>query len=180
MTGPDQATVRPEEEQRRPGLDEVCRTQASWLARFFRRQLGNREDAQDLTQETMLRYIRAAPATAAAPPQAYLHRIAVNLLRDRFKSSDTKMTRSTRPLIEGLDQADDFDQHRTLAGREELEQWQAILDRLPARTLEIFLFSRIDNCTYKEIATKLGMTVPNVRRHMIKAIAHVERHRRQR
>ena len=161
-------------------FDTVYRTEAPRLLRFFRRQLRSPEDAQDLAQETMLRFLRVAPSTQVATPQAYLRRIAINLLRDRIASSATKLERSAMPLLEGLDRETDFDQHRILAGRQELAEWELILAKLKPRTLEIFLLSRIDGYTYGDIADHLGMTIWNVKRHMIKAIAHVERHRGRR
>jgi RNA polymerase sigma-70 factor (ECF subfamily) len=161
-------------------FDAIYRTEAPWLVRFFRRQLGNPDDAQDLAQETMLRFIRTEPVSNIATPQAYLRRIATNLLRDRFGSGAMRLARASTPLIEGLDFETEFDQHRVLAGREELAVWEQILARLKPQTLEIFLLSRIDGYTYQQIADRLGMTVWNVKKHMMKAIAHVERHRRQR
>ncbi|WP_454883003.1 RNA polymerase sigma factor [Sphingomonas oryzagri] len=159
-------------------LGHIYRDEAPWLVRFFRRQLGNTEDAQDMTQETMLRYMRAPPTTRITTPQAYLRRIATNLLRNRFEHSSTKLAQHSVPLLEGLDIHTDFDQHRELASREELAEWEAILKQLSPRTLEVFLLSRVDGFTYKEIAGRLGITTFGVNKHMVKAIAHIDRSRR--
>lgn len=163
-----------------PDFAEVYRAEAPWLVRFFRRQLGSTDDAEDLAQETMLRFIRVVPATEALSPQAYLRRIARNLLHDRFKSAATRFGRMTVPLLAEIDPAGDADQHQELAGRQELQEWERILSKLKPRTLEVFLLSRVDNYSYRDIAAELDMTVSNVKRHMVKAIAHVDRHRRAR
>jgi RNA polymerase sigma factor (sigma-70 family) len=155
----------------------IYRSEAPWLVRFFRRRLGNAEDAQDMTQETMIRFLRAAPASGIETPQAYLRRIAANLLRDRFAHSSNRLAERTSPLIEGLDTPDTFDQHRNIASRQELNAWEAILEQLKPNTLEIFLLSRVDGYSYQEIASRLGITTRIVKRHMQKAIAHVARHR---
>jgi RNA polymerase sigma-70 factor (ECF subfamily) len=130
-----------------------------------------------MTQETMLRYMRAAPAAGVITPQAYLRRIA-RTLRDRSEHSATKLTQASRPLLEGLDLPGPDDQHRELAGRQELAKWEEILAQLNPRTLEVFLLSRFDGYTYKEIATRLGMSTFSVNKHMVKAIAHIDRNRR--
>lgn len=158
-------------------FNTIYRSEKTWLVRFFRRQLGNHADAQDMTQETMIRYLRASPAASVSTPQAYLRRIAVNLLRDRFAHGSTRLAAQSAPLIEGLDTQDDFDQHQITVGREELNAWEAILEELNPTTLEIFLLSRVDDLSYQEIAGRLGMTLRSVKRHMQKAIAHVARHR---
>jgi RNA polymerase sigma factor (sigma-70 family) len=160
------------------GLEAVYRVEAPWLIRFFSRRLRNVEDAQDLAHEAVLRFIRITPSTSISTQQNYLRRIATNLLRDRYKSGAERFAHESVPLIEGLDFATDFDQHRVLSGREELLEWEQILSRLKPKTLEIFLLSRIDGLTYSEIAAQVGMTVWNVKKHMSRAIAHVERHRR--
>jgi RNA polymerase sigma-70 factor (ECF subfamily) len=174
------ASVRGGRTEAEDRFDALYRVEGPWLVRFFRRRLGNVEDAHDLTHETMLRFMRTAPSANIAIQQHYLRRIATNLLRDRSKSADTRFTKRSVPLIEGLDQENDFDQHRALAGRQELLEWEAILARLKPLTLEIFLLSRLDGHTYSDIATRLNMTVWNVKRHMTTAIAHVERNRRLR
>lgn len=158
-------------------LSDLYRDEAPRLLRFFRRRLGRTEDAQDLTQETLLRYLRIGPTDWIDTPRAYLTRIATNLLRDRADLGATKLSQATLPLIEGIDQRDASDPYREIAARQELREWLAILDQLKPRTLEIFLLSRVDGFTYKEIASRLGMTVWNVKKHMMKAIAHIDRYR---
>lgn len=118
--------------------------------------------------------------TQVTTPQAYLQRIATNLLRDRAERASTRLSEVSVPLMEGLDHPTEYDQHRELEGRQELAHYTAILRELKPRTLEIFLLSRVDGFTYKEIAVKVGMSVWGVKRQMLKAIAHLDQHRRNR
>jgi RNA polymerase sigma-70 factor (ECF subfamily) len=167
------ADAEPDEQD----FTRIYRSEAPWLVRFFRNRLGNVEDAKDLTQEAMLRYFRAAPATTIGTPQAYLRRIATNLLRDRFDLGSAKLAAKSGPLLEGLDIAADIDIHREVASREELAQWHAILSQLPPRTLEIFLLNRVDGLKYREVAERLGISFSAVNKHMVRAIAHIDRMR---
>lgn len=158
-------------------LAQIARSEAPGLLRFLRRQRVELEDAQDLAQEAMLRFVRVAPSTRIATPGAYLRQIASNLLRNHLQHSSSKLAAVSVPLIEGLDVEDQTDQHHALATREELAHWQQILSELKPRTLEIFLLSRVDRFTYREIADRFGMTIWNVERHVRKAIAHIDRNR---
>jgi RNA polymerase sigma-70 factor (ECF subfamily) len=158
-------------------LEALYRAEAPWLIRFFARELRNITDAQDLAHETMLRFIRNGSATDLRSSQAYLRRIATNLMRDRVASGPARLARLTSPLIAGLDQEVGIDQHQIVAGRQELAHWETILSKLKPRTLEIFLLGRVDGLTYNQIATTLDMTIWNVKRHMLIAIRHVARHR---
>ena len=179
MAVPDQrpAPSGPASAEEAAELDALYRAEAPWLIRFFGRALRNSADAQDLAHETILRFIRNGSARELQSPQAYLRRIATNLLRDRVASGPVRLARLSAPLIDGLDRAVGIDQHQIVAGREELAHWEAILSKLKPRTLEIFLLGRVDGLTYNQIASALDMTIWNVKRHMLVAIRHVARHR---
>jgi len=66
---------------------------------------------------------------------------------------------------------------RSSVSNEEMENWRAILEMLRDRTREVFLLSRVDKLTYEEIAREMRMTTRSVRRHMIRAIGHLDRFR---
>ena len=159
-------------------FDAVYRSEVPSLIRFFRRRLGSYDEADDLAHEALSRYLRASPSTQIATPQAYLKRIATNLLRDRAERASTRLSELSIPLLEGLDHPTEYDQHRELEGRQELAHYTAVLRQLKPKTLEIFLLSRVDGFTYKEISGKVGMSVWGVKRQMLKAIAHIDQHRR--
>ena len=59
--------------------------------------------------------------------------------------------------------------------RELLARYEAALDGLSAKTRSIFLRHRLDGRTYPEIAKELNESVSNVEKHMMKAIAHLDR-----
>lgn len=159
---------------------DLYRDEAPALVRFFRRRIRSQEEAEDLAQETLARFLRASPMTQIQTPQAYLKRIATNLLRDRAERGSTRLAEISVPLIEGVDQPAPCDPHRELVGRQELAHFDEVLRLLKPRTLEIFLLSRVDGYTYKEIANRLGMTLFGVKWHMLKAISHIDQHRRNR
>ena len=163
-------------------LVELFHSERPWLIRLFRRKAccASHDEADDLVQETLLRFLRVSPATQVATPQAYLRRIATNLLRDRAERGSTRLAQISVPLVEGLDRPIDFDQHRELEAREELAHYDGVLRQLKPRTLEVFLLSRVDGYSYKEIAGRLGISLWSVKRDMLKAIAHIDRNRRLR
>lgn len=147
------------------------------LTRFFRGRTGQSDEAADLAQDTFLRLLRVSPA-AIRTPQAYLRRIAGNLLRDRAASAAARLARLQLPVEQGHDVADAADPHRILEARGELEHYRRVLIRLKPKTLEIFLLHRVDGLTYSEIGARLGLSEGGVKRHMVKAIAHIARARR--
>lgn len=147
------------------------------LMRFFQRRTGYAEDAADLAQDTFLRFVRVTPGTTIQTPQAYLRRIAGNLLRDRAVRASTRLERLQVPLDESFQNVSDDDPHRTLEGQQQLAHYREVLLKLKPKTLEIFLLHRLDGLTYKEIGARLSMSEGGVKRHMVKAIAHITRAR---
>jgi RNA polymerase sigma-70 factor (ECF subfamily) len=161
-------------------FDDIYRSEAPALVRFLRSKLKSQCDAEDLAHEALVRFLRAADQTQIQTPQAYLRRIATNLLIDRAERGATKITDRSVELADARELAAPDDQHRDLVGREELEHFNEVLRKLKPRTLKIFLLSRVEGYTYKQIARKLGMTVWGVKWHMLRAIEHVDRHRGER
>jgi RNA polymerase sigma-70 factor (ECF subfamily) len=56
-----------------------------------------------------------------------------------------------------------------------IERLQAIMLRMPRLTREIFMGHRLDDMPYEEIASRTGLTVRQVERHMARAILHLDR-----
>lgn len=77
-------------------------------------------------------------------------------MRRQLSSTDMRLAQSS---IESLSQDDLFDK---LLGNEILDIFRAELDKMPARTREIFLASRVEHLTYAEIAERFGISVRRV------------------
>ncbi|MEH0196313.1 RNA polymerase sigma factor [Caulobacter sp. CCNWLY153] len=155
-------------------LDALFRRQAPALLRFLSRRT-NPEEAQDLAQEAFLRLTHAAGKQALQKPEAYLGRIARNLLRDRAKSVSGRRERSHAVLEPEAHATSDGDPHLALEARQLLERHEAAVLKLKPKTREVYLRHRVDGQTYPQIAAALGIGVSAVEKHMMKAIAAVDR-----
>ena len=155
-------------------LGEFYRAHAPRLLRFFARR-GQRDEASDLVQESFTRLAdaRARRSGEIDRPEAYLSRIATNLVRNRAKVA---LRRSLAAHIP----ADDVplagnDPVAALEARDQLQRVQRALDSLAPKTRDIFLAHRLDGMSYKDIATQTGLSLKGVEWHMSKAIAHLDR-----
>jgi RNA polymerase sigma-70 factor (ECF subfamily) len=155
---------------------DLYRQEKPRLLRFFLRRLGDRAEADDLAQETLARFFKAAAGQEVMTPQAYLTRIVTNMLQDRAAHSATALARSSIPLDQQMVATDAIDAHREAAGREALARWRAILARLAPLTLEIFLLNRIEGYSYRAIATMKDLPLWAVQKHMLRAIRHITVH----
>jgi RNA polymerase sigma-70 factor (ECF subfamily) len=160
-------------------LTDLYQAHAPRLLRFFARRAG-REDADDLVQESFVRFAdaRAQQAREIDRPEAYLSRIATNLLRNRAKLA---LRRSLAGHIPAADvPLTGPDPVAALEARDQIDHLQRALMSLGPKTREIFLAHRLDGLTYKDIATQTGLSLKGVEWHMAKAIAHLDRRLRRR
>lgn len=157
----------------RARLGDLYREHSNGLVRQLARRTGCGETARELAQEAFLRFLRVSTprGSAVEQPEAYLHRISTNLLRDwgrgraRQHSSDTPHF-----ATEGH-----VDQVAVLESRDTLRRLELAIAKLKPKTRKIFLAHRLDGLSYSEIAELTGLSVKGVEKQMSKAIAKIDR-----
>lgn len=170
--GPDRETSRV---PRSSGLPMLYVKEAPRLLRYFRMATKVHQDAEDLTQQTFVRYssVPASQAEAIASPAAFLSRNAHNLLRDRARALG-------RRRVDQHVSLDDLpfsgsDPIAQLEARDMLVRMNVAIQAMKPRTRSIFLAHRIEGLSYREIAAQTGMTIKGVEKQMAKAIAIIHR-----
>ena len=155
-------------------LAELYRAESPKLVRILSRRTRSSDDAEDLVQDVFLRFARL-PKTwpPLERPQAYLRRIATNLLKDKAKS-DFRHSAALHVVADEEVQPG-LDQHGLLESRDMLRRLEAAMIRLRPRTREIFMAHRIDGMTYAEIAERTGLSVKGVEKQMSKALTQLDR-----
>ena len=156
-------------------LDALYREEFPRLLRSLARRTASCEDARDLVHEIFCRMARlgAAGSLRLERPQAYLSRIATNLLRDRAKHASRHMASSHVAADENM--LAGIDQQRLLESRDMLTRVEAAMLKLRPKTREIFMAHRIDGLSYAEIAERTGLSIKGVEKQMSKAIAQIDR-----
>ncbi|UCG32051.1 MAG: sigma-70 family RNA polymerase sigma factor [Phycisphaerales bacterium] len=145
------------------GFDVLVDAYASRVYGFCYRFTGSRTDAEDLLQEVMLRVVRRiGDYTHRGRFEAWLFRIAANLVRDRARQA------AGHPSIGPLDSCDGNDalrqapDHRQAAPdfrlrlREEVDELQVALERLPVAEREVIVLRHFSEMSFQEIAEAMG------------------------
>lgn len=152
-------------------IDQLYRGQQRRLLGLFARN-GFADDSLDLVQEAFRRLIVAVRRIGGEveSPEAYLHRIALNLAREHGRS------RAERHMMD----VDDIelaagDPVALLEARDRIDRVEALLATLKPRTREIFLMHRLDGMSYVEIAKAVGISVKGVEKQMAKALFALRR-----
>ena len=142
-------------------FEQLYRGHRGDVYRAALRELGNVQDAEDVTQAAFVDAYRAVlGGTRPEAPRAWLLTIAENVRRRRFRTS------LRRPREEPLD-AD-----AALAAEESNEQAAALLDalaQLTAEQREAFLLREIMGLSYDEIAQRTGSTISSVQMLLFRA-----------
>ena len=173
----DTAIGAPAEEQDAGplALEILYRKESPRLLRSLARRTASADEARDLVQEIFCRLARVGAARwqSLDSPQAYLSRMATNLLRDRAKTASRRMLHRHVPVDEAL--LAGTDPHRLLEARDTLRRVEAAVLRLRPKTREIFMAHRVEGLSYAEIAQRTGLSVKGVEKQMSKAIAAIDR-----
>jgi RNA polymerase sigma factor (sigma-70 family) len=141
-----------------------------WLQGWLRRKLGNASEAADLAHDTFVRILGRRQRDAIHEPRAYLATIANGLVVSHWRRRTLEqawldaLSAQSEPLAPSPEE-------RALI-LETLEEIARLIDGLPDRVREIFLYSQIEGYTYPQIAEKLALSVNVVQKAMTRAVAH--------
>jgi RNA polymerase sigma factor (sigma-70 family) len=142
------------------------------LMAFFVRRIYNPAEAEDLTQEVLVRLVEVPTAQVQAP-DAYIFRIASNLLRDRHRRLRVREAWRSDAMNQQDRAADYVDPMRLLEGQEALGLISTALAELSQRSRDILLLFRLERMRKRDIADSFGISVSAVDKHLIKATAYL-------
>ena len=154
------------------GLEAIFLKNRAILLRFLRAR-GAGADAEDLLQELWVKLAGLQTQGPIADPMAYIHRMADNLMHDRYRSANRRRHReiswadSTGVTMPGV--SDEPSAERVLVARETLARVENALGRLSERAQTIFRRFRLDGVGHKIIANEQGISVSAVEKHIQRA-----------
>lgn len=141
------------------------------LFRYFRKATRDPCDAEDLTQEVYCKLARLEDEEALAKTENYLFRIASNVLRDKNRRDRVRMRDKSVPYDDALKKDPSPSPEQIIDGREQYGYFLKALKDLSPRAQEVFVLSRFEDLTYRQIAQRCGISVNTVKKHMVKAMA---------
>ncbi len=138
------------------------------LLRYLRQRVRVDADARDLAQETYLRFIRLAKPDRIENPEAYLYRIASNLLwehqlRERGQAGRAQIAESP------VDEYTPFD---SSVSDDLIREVRGVLGELAPMPKTILILHMRDGLTYAEIGRHVGLSIAMIKRHLGTALAH--------
>lgn len=140
-----------------------------WLLGWLRRRLGDAFLAADLSHDTFVRVLAKDELPAIREPGALLTTIANGLVLNwrRHQRIEQAFLETLALLPEPLA----LSPEAKAILLERLTGIDRALDDLPSRVRQAFLMSQLDGLRQEEIAQRLGLSVPTVRRYVVRALA---------
>lgn len=144
------------------------------IDRFLRRRGHSPETAADLTQDTFVRVLTAAPADANNP-RAYLHRVARNLSVDLSRRN--RVVEFVALPDEDLHRiADSGPSPETIVyDRQRLAIVEQAMGEMPEKTRRAFEMHRLGDRTLAEVASELDLSVSRTWKLVREAYLHLRR-----
>lgn len=143
------------------------------LLNFLSRQVGDRDTAADLAQESYVRVLAAQiSGQAVLDMRAMLYRTARNLVIDQHRRNEVRRQDDLDAIPE--DQHLPAPQHlqpeELLASQQVIRAYVATIGALPKRCRQAFVLHVFDECSHAQIAQHMGISVSMVEKHIVRAM----------
>ena len=142
------------------------RENESVLRKFLRRFSSSGHDIEDITQETILRALKAEKTREIEQPRAFLFGVARNIVR---KSLEQK----SRSII---DYIEDFESQEYISNEPSAEEVYDSRQRmlifaeavvtLPTQCQRVFVLKKVYGYSHREIAKTLGISISTTEKHV--------------
>ena len=136
--------------------------------------INDTDAAKDIVQNVFLRFWQMkGNLLIETTAEAYLYKSVINETLGYIKKH--KRSAVTALNIEANNVAGNNHVGHETDGRELEEEINKLLAQLPPKCQQVFLLSRFENMTYKEIAITLNISAKTVEHHIAKALSFLRK-----
>lgn len=156
--------------------DALVRAYYDEIYKFVYWQVGNREDALDVTQECMISALRSLPSYEPEKSgfRTWLYRVASHKVTDlRRKAGNVPVAADTDADVQEMADAEDFTER--IQNRELLERVEQFVCGMSPGQQEVFRLRVYAGCSFPEIAAALAEPEAAVKARYYRMIAVVRK-----
>lgn len=140
------------------------------LRRFLVSRVRNASDVPDIVQEVFLRILRVPNHEAIRSPEAYLFTVARHVAQQHTLSqSATSISIELQDMLTELMEAPN-DPALEVSAQESIQVLERVLETLSPKARATFLYHRRDGLTLEEIGKRLGVSRPQAKKYLAKAL----------
>jgi RNA polymerase sigma-70 factor (ECF subfamily) len=164
----------PESKQDRWFLEEIHPHEAS-LRGYLRSSFPAVQDIDDVVQTSYLRVWKAASSRQIASARAFLFRVARNVALDLVRRTQVAPFTPLGEIERSCVIEEGTGVFERLGDEERIELLIDALDALPARTREAMILCKLQGCSYREAATRLGVAEKTVAEQVYRGMQRLGR-----
>lgn len=154
---------------------ELAESHGPQLRRFLLARVRNSADVPDIVQDIYLRMLRIPHVESIRSPEAYLFTVALHVLQQyTLRQSQVPTSIDFSEILEPL-HTGPADPVLEVNAQQCLEELQQALDLFSPKVRATFILHRRDGLSIDEIATRLGISRPMVKKNLIKALMQFRR-----
>lgn len=143
------------------------------LVKYFQRKTGSAVEAEDLTQDVLMRALTHVKWKTPSEAKGYIFRIAVNCWRDRCRRL------KAHGVIVALDESNieeagvENPPECVLIEEQDLNQLARALEQLTVRTRTVLMLIKLEQMKIATVAEVLGISVSAVNKHLARGLANL-------
>lgn len=145
---------------------KIFKEYAKSLHNYLFYKTGNHDLAEDLAQEAFTKLWKNCAAVIPENAKGYVFKTANNLLINNYNHQKVVLKFENLPHSDRSNESPEY----LLEEKEFKAKLENAISSLPEKQRLVFLMSRIDKKTYKEIAEILGISKQAVEKRMYKAL----------
>lgn len=154
-------------------FERLFRSQHASLVLSAHRILNDKARAEDVVQDVFLKlWQKREEVSVTENLPAYLHRAVTNHAINIYKQQYRKLIQHTEEIAEQIDTARSYADNALITA-ELNDRIEKAIATLPDSSRGVFMLSRFEEMSYKEIADKLEISVKTVEKHMSNALRHL-------
>jgi RNA polymerase sigma-70 factor (ECF subfamily) len=151
-------------------IEGLVASHGDQLRRFLLSRVRNIADVPDITQEVYLRMLRVPNVESVRSPEAYLFTVAQHVVQQHTLKMAALPVAQLESLLPSQTPVAHADPALELVAAQSLDRLQDALDKLSPKARAVFMLSRRDGLSFDEIAEKLGVSKPMVKKYLMRAL----------
>ena len=152
-------------------FDTLFNTHYQTATNYIYYKCGNLQQAEDIVQDAFLKIWKRCAEVIYETAKSFLFTVCNNALRNEFKHQKVVLQHESIPRNNSDHETPDF----IMETEDFKKQLEKAIANLSDKEREVFLLSRIDKKTYKEIAEIIGIGVKAVERRMSNAFVSLRK-----
>lgn len=144
------------------------------LAAYLAQRLLRVEDVEDILQETIANVLQVEDPSLIRAPKSYFFIVARNLVSRQLQANAKEMLHEIEDMDLNAIPGDDISLEQQIDGQLQFRAFVKAVSQLPAQCRKVFLLRKIYGWPHKKIASRLGISISTVERHITIALSRLD------